>query len=131
MPPSTWTRLSTGRARQLLGIVKRDRGTPIATRGAAVATFNAIKEVSEVLRNVLDAGLAPIGATCSIHDLVAQPATGMTLTLTLYVTVYLALIVAYVAVIKYMAEKPEAALESAKRAEEQGLHPAQVEGDPA
>jgi hypothetical protein len=84
MPPSTWTKLSTGRARQLLGIVKRDRGTPIATRGAAVATFNAIKEVSEVLRNVLDAGLAPIGATCSIHDLVAQPATGMTLTLTLY-----------------------------------------------
>jgi len=58
------------------------------------------------------------------------PAPMIALTLSLYVTVYLALIVAYVAVIKYMAEKPEAALESAARAEEQGLHPAQVtEGD--
>lgn len=59
------------------------------------------------------------------------PAPMIALTLSLYVTVYLALIVAYVAVIRYMAEKPEAALESAARAEEQGLHPAQVEGDPA
>ena len=60
------------------------------------------------------------------------PAPMIALTLTLYVTVYLALIVAYVAVIKYMAEKPEAALESAARAETQGLHPAQVaEGDAA
>jgi cytochrome d ubiquinol oxidase subunit I len=32
------------------------------------------------------------------------------LTLALYVTLYLALIVAYVAVLKYMAEKPEEAL---------------------
>jgi cytochrome bd ubiquinol oxidase subunit I len=59
------------------------------------------------------------------------PGPLIALTLAMYVTVYLALIVAYVAVIKYMAEKPEAALESAARAEAQGLHPAQVEGDPA
>jgi cytochrome bd ubiquinol oxidase subunit I len=35
------------------------------------------------------------------------PAPMIALTLALYVTVYLALIVAYVAVLKYMAEKPE------------------------
>jgi len=34
------------------------------------------------------------------------------LTLALYVTMYLALIVAYVGVLKYMAEKPEEALAS-------------------
>jgi len=33
------------------------------------------------------------------------------LTLALYVTLYLALIVAYVTVLKYMAEKPDAVLE--------------------
>ena len=36
----------------------------------------------------------------------SQPAPMIALTLALYVTVYLALIVAYVAVVKYMAEKP-------------------------
>ena len=50
----------------------------------AVATFNAIQEVSEILRRVLDAGLTAVGATCIVHDLVANPAAGMTLTLTLY-----------------------------------------------
>lgn len=60
------------------------------------------------------------------------PGPMIALTLAMYVTVYLALIVAYIAVIKYMAEKPEAVLEAAAKAEEQGLHPAQVaEGDPA
>ncbi|MGA0613049.1 cytochrome ubiquinol oxidase subunit I [Caldimonas sp. KR1-144] len=59
------------------------------------------------------------------------PAPMIALTLSLYVTVYIALIVAYVAVIKYMAEKPEVLVEAARRAEAQGLHPAQVEGDPA
>jgi cytochrome d ubiquinol oxidase subunit I len=39
------------------------------------------------------------------------------LTLTLYVTLYLALIVAYVTVLKYMAEKPEEVL-AAQAAEE-------------
>ncbi|MBC7954994.1 MAG: cytochrome ubiquinol oxidase subunit I [Cytophagales bacterium] len=38
------------------------------------------------------------------------PSSMIALTLTLYVTLYLALIVAYIAVLKYMAEKPEAAL---------------------
>ncbi len=38
------------------------------------------------------------------------PAPMIALTLTLYVTVYLALIVAYVGVLKYMAEKPEQVL---------------------
>jgi cytochrome bd ubiquinol oxidase subunit I len=36
----------------------------------------------------------------------AVPAPMIALTLALYVTVYLALIVAYVGVVKYMAEKP-------------------------
>ena len=36
------------------------------------------------------------------------PAPMIALTLALYVTVYLALIVAYIGVLKYMAEKPEA-----------------------
>jgi cytochrome bd ubiquinol oxidase subunit I len=43
------------------------------------------------------------------------------LTLTLYVTLYLALIVAYIAVLKYMAEKPEQVL--AKEAEERARTP--------
>ena len=41
----------------------------------------------------------------------AQPSSMIGLTLVLYVTLYLALIVAYVSVPKYMAEKPEEALE--------------------
>lgn len=49
-----------------------------------MATFNAIQEVSEILRKVLDDGVTAVGATCIIHDLVANPAIGMTLTLTLY-----------------------------------------------
>ncbi len=49
-----------------------------------MATFQAIAEVSEILRRTLDAGVQPIGATCILHDLVAAPAVGMTLTLTLY-----------------------------------------------
>ena len=36
-----------------------------------------------------------------------MPAPMIALTLALYVTVYLALIVAYIGVLKYMAEKPE------------------------
>jgi cytochrome d ubiquinol oxidase subunit I len=36
------------------------------------------------------------------------PAPMIALTLALYVTVYLALIVAYIGVLKYMAEKPDA-----------------------
>lgn len=50
----------------------------------AVASFRAIADVSEILRRTLDAGVGTIGATCIIHDLVAAPAVGMTLTLTLY-----------------------------------------------
>jgi cytochrome bd ubiquinol oxidase subunit I len=38
------------------------------------------------------------------------PASTIALSLALYVTTYLALIVAYIAVVKYMAEKPESAL---------------------
>jgi len=49
-----------------------------------VGTFQAIAEVSEILRRTLDAGVQPIGAQCILHDLVAAPAIGMTLTLTLY-----------------------------------------------
>jgi cytochrome d ubiquinol oxidase subunit I len=45
-------------------------------------------------------------------DVVAQvPPAMIGLTLVLYVALYLALIVAYVAVLKYMAEKPEEVLE--------------------
>jgi len=50
------------------------------------------------------------------------PAPMIALTLALYVTVYLALIVAYVAVLKYMAEKPEEVL--AMEAAEQASTPA-------
>jgi cytochrome d ubiquinol oxidase subunit I len=46
-------------------------------------------------------------------DVVAQVPTAMIgLTLALYVTLYLALILAYVAVLKYMAEKPEVPLQA-------------------
>ena len=46
-------------------------------------------------------------------DVVSKvPSSMIALTLALYVTMYLALIVAYVAVLKYMAEKPEEALAS-------------------
>jgi cytochrome bd ubiquinol oxidase subunit I len=38
------------------------------------------------------------------------PAPMIALSLALYVTTYLALVVAYIAVVKYMAEKPESAL---------------------
>nr|WP_315234794.1 cytochrome ubiquinol oxidase subunit I [uncultured Albidiferax sp.] len=41
----------------------------------------------------------------------AQPSSMIGLTLALYVALYLALIIAYVSVLKYMAEKPEPALE--------------------
>jgi hypothetical protein len=49
-----------------------------------MATFNAIRDVSEILRRVLQAGVSPLGASCIVHDLVTTPAIGMTLTLTLY-----------------------------------------------
>lgn len=49
-----------------------------------MASFQAIADVSEILRRTLDAGVQPIGAACIVHDLVAAPAVGMTLTLTLY-----------------------------------------------
>jgi cytochrome bd ubiquinol oxidase subunit I len=51
-----------------------------------------------------------------------QPSSMIGLTLALYVTLYLALIVAYVAVLKYMAEKPEEVL--AIDAAEQAATPA-------
>lgn len=56
------------------------------------------------------------------------PAPMIALTLALYVTVYLALIVSYVAVIKYMAEKPESALVADERREAEQLARAMVEG---
>jgi hypothetical protein len=50
-----------------------------------MATFNAIQEVSEILRRTLHDGLnSSVGATCIIHDLVNTPSAAMTLTLTLY-----------------------------------------------
>jgi len=49
-----------------------------------MGTFNAIRDVSEILRGVLDSGLVDVGASCIVHDLVTTPAVGMTLTLTLY-----------------------------------------------
>jgi len=53
-----------------------------------------------------------------------QPSAMIGLTLALYVTLYLALIVAYVTVLKYMAEKPEEVL--ALEAAEQAATPAGV-----
>jgi hypothetical protein len=50
----------------------------------AVATFNAIADVSEILRRTLHAGVQSVGASCIVHDLVASPSVGMTLSLTLY-----------------------------------------------
>jgi len=58
--------------------------TKEAMTGAAVATFNAIADVSEILRRTLHAGVQSVGASCIIHDLVAAPSTAMTLSLTLY-----------------------------------------------
>jgi cytochrome bd ubiquinol oxidase subunit I len=54
--------------------------------------------------------------TADVASQVSAPMIG--LTLTLYVVVYLALVLAYVAVLKYMAEKPEEVLahEAAERA---------------
>jgi hypothetical protein len=49
-----------------------------------MGTFNAIRDVSEILKGVLDTGLTEVGASCIVHDLVTTPAVGMTLTLTLY-----------------------------------------------
>jgi cytochrome d ubiquinol oxidase subunit I len=50
------------------------------------------------------------------------PSAMIGLTLAMYVTLYLALIVAYVTVLKYMAEKPEAVLEADRQ--EQAVTPA-------
>ncbi len=49
-----------------------------------MATYDAIRDVSEILRRILDAGVNAVGASCQNHDLITQPATAMTLTLTLY-----------------------------------------------
>lgn len=49
-----------------------------------MGTFNAIRDVSEILKGVLDTALGDVGAGCIVHDLVTTPAVGMTLTLTLY-----------------------------------------------
>jgi len=49
-----------------------------------MGTFNAIRDVSEILKRVLDTALGEVGAGCVVHDLVTTPAVGMTLTLTLY-----------------------------------------------
>jgi hypothetical protein len=49
-----------------------------------MGTFNAIRDVSEILKGILDTALGEIGAGCIVHDLVTTPAVGMTLTLTLY-----------------------------------------------
>ena len=57
--------------------------------------------------------------TADVASGIASPM--IALTLTLYVTLYLALITAYVAVLKYMAEKPEQVL--AKEAEERERTP--------
>ena len=49
-----------------------------------MATFNAIADVTEIVRRTLDAGVQSVGATCIVHDLVTTPSLGMTLSLTLY-----------------------------------------------
>ena len=56
------------------------------------------------------------------------PASSIALTLTLYVVLYLALLVAYVLVLKYMAEKPEEVLET--EAKERSLQPPGVATSP-
>ena len=58
-----------------------------------------------------------------------QPSAMVGLTLALYIALYLALILAYVAVLKYMAEKPDAVLEAA--AEEQAAMAPVVQGSAA
>jgi cytochrome d ubiquinol oxidase subunit I len=56
------------------------------------------------------------------------PGSSVALTLTLYVVLYVALLIAYVTVLKYMAEKPEAVL--ATEAEERRGQPAGVATSP-
>jgi cytochrome d ubiquinol oxidase subunit I len=56
------------------------------------------------------------------------PGSSVALTLTLYVVLYVALLIAYVTVLKYMAEKPEAVL--ATEAEERSGQPAGVATSP-
>jgi len=56
------------------------------------------------------------------------PASSIALTLTLYVVMYLALLVSYVAVLKYMAEKPEEVLET--EAKERAQQPPGVATSP-
>jgi cytochrome d ubiquinol oxidase subunit I len=56
------------------------------------------------------------------------PGSSVALTLTLYVVLYVALLVAYVTVLKYMAEKPEEVL--ATEAAERGGQPAGVATSP-
>ncbi len=58
----------------------------------------------------------------------AVPASSVALTLTLYVVLYLALLLAYVTVLKYMAEKPEEVL--ATEAQERARQPAGVATSP-
>ena len=62
-------------------------------------------------------------------DIVAQvPASNIALTLTLYVVLYVSLLVAYVTVLKYMAEKSEAVLET--EAEERNRQPPGIATSP-
>ena len=56
------------------------------------------------------------------------PGSSIALTLTFYVVLYVALLVAYVTVLKYMAEKPEEVL--AAEAEERGAQPAGIATSP-
>jgi hypothetical protein len=72
-------------ARNTAELREATSGTTVAVVAASMATFNAIQEVSEILRRILHEGLhQSVGATCIIHDLVNTPSGGMTLTLTLY-----------------------------------------------
>ena len=62
-------------------------------------------------------------------DIVAKvPASNIALTLTLYVVLYVSLLVAYVTVLKYMAEKSEAVLET--EAEERNRQPPGIATSP-
>ena len=56
------------------------------------------------------------------------PASNIALTLTLYVVLYVSLLVAYVTVLKYMAEKSEAVLET--EAEERNRQPPGIATSP-
>lgn len=52
-----------------------------------MADFNAISEVTQTLRNILDAALSPIGAVCQVDDLttpISLPPPAPLITLTLY-----------------------------------------------